>query len=301
MFNMYGPLDKKPVRKAILPAAGIGSRFLPQSKAMPKEMLPIVDKPIIQYVVEEAVAAGIEDIIIVTGYQKRSIEDHFDNMSHALRSNLEQSGKMDLLKETERISQMANFVYIRQKGGYGNGTPVLNARHLIGDEPFAVLWADQFTAAKTPRLKQCINVFNEYQSPVVSAVRLNNKEDSRRYGMFDVEATDEPYIYKMKGFIEKPEPEDAPSDLCADGGYVLTPDIFEELEKLEPGKSGEIWLADAIDKLSKRRQFYVREVEGGIYHDTGNKLEYVKTVVDYALKHNEIKDDFGKFLRDRII
>jgi len=290
----------KPVRKAVIAAAGFGTRFLPQTKALPKEMLPIVDKPIIQYVVEEAVAAGIEDIIIVTGYHKRSIEDHFDNMSSSLRSFLEQAGKSSLAENVDHISQMANFVYIRQKGGYGNGTPVLNARHLIGDEPFAVLWGDQFTSAKTPRLKQCIDVYEKYQAPVLSAVRLNNKEDSRRYGIFDVDEAEEPYVYKMKNFIEKPEPQDAPSDLCADGGYILTPDIFEELEELEPGQGGEIWLADAIDRLSKRRQFYVREVEGGTYRDTGNKLEYIKTVVDYALLHNEVKDDFEKFLRDKI-
>ena len=290
----------KPVRKAIIPAAGFGTRFLPQTKAMPKEMLPIVDKPIIQYVVEEAVAAGIEDIIIVTGYSKRSIEDHFDSVNSDLRANLKEAGKTELLDQIKNISELANFIYIRQKGNYGNGTPVLNARHLIGDEPFAVLWGDQFTWATVPRLKQCIEVYEKYGDPVLSAVRLKNKEDASRYGMFDVEPSSDPNTYKMKGLIEKPDPADAPSDLLADGGYILTPDIFEELEKLTPGKGNEIWLPDAIDRLSKRRQVYVREVQDGQYYDTGNKLDYLKTVVDFALMHDDIKDDFADFLRDKI-
>jgi len=287
----------QPVRKAVIAAAGFGTRFLPQTKAMPKEMLPIVDKPIIQYVVEEAVASGIEDIIIVTGYSKRSIEDHFDYISADLRANLKAAGKLELLEQTKKISELANFIYIRQKGPYGNGTPVLNARHLVGDEPFAVLWGDQFTWSTIPRLKQCIEVFERYNSPVLSAVRLSNKSDSVRYGMFDVEETGEAGTYKMKGFIEKPEPQDAPSDLLADGGYILTPDIFEELEKLTPGKGDEIWLADSIERLSKRRQFYVREVKDGTYYDTGNKLDYLKTVVDFGLMHKELKEDFKDYLK----
>lgn len=290
----------KTVRKAVIAAAGFGTRFLPQTKAMPKEMLPIVDKPIIQYVVEEAVASGIEDIIIVTGYHKRSIEDHFDYMSADLRANLKAAGKTDLLEQTKKISGLANFIYIRQKGPYGNGTPVLNARHLIGDEPFAVLWGDQFTWATVPRLKQCIEVYENFQSPVLSAVRLNKPDDSRRYGMFDVEDAGSQGTFKMKGFVEKPEPQDAPSDLLADGGYILTPDIFEELENLTPGKGNEIWLADAIERLSRRRQFYVREVQDGTYYDTGNKLEYLKTVVDFGLKHNDLKDDFREYLKGKV-
>jgi UTP--glucose-1-phosphate uridylyltransferase len=290
----------QPIKKAVIAAAGFGTRFLPQTKAMPKEMLPIVDKPIIQYVIEEAVASGIEDIIIVTGYHKRSIEDHFDYMSADLRANLKAAGKTDLLEETKKISELANFIYIRQKGPYGNGTPVLNARHLVGDEPFAVLWGDQFTWASVPRLKQCINVYEKHQGPVLSAVRLQNRNDSRRYGIFDVEPTDEVSTFKMRGFVEKPEPDEAPSDLLADGGYILTPDIFDELEKLGPGKDNEIWLADAIENLSKKRQLYVREVQDGTYYDTGNKLEYLKTVVDFGLMHDELKDEFTDYLRGRM-
>jgi UTP--glucose-1-phosphate uridylyltransferase len=288
------------VRKAVIAAAGFGTRFLPQTKAMPKEMLPIVDKPIIQYVVEEAVAAGITDIILVTGYSKRSIEDHFDYINADLRTNLKAAGKTELLEQTKKISELANFIYIRQKGPYGNGTPILNARHLVGDEPFAVLWGDQFTWANVPRLSQCIEVFEKYQSPVLSAVRLEDKANSVRYGMFDVEPTGEAMTFKMKALVEKPEPNDAPSDLLADGGYILTPDIFAELEKLTPGKGDEIWLADAIERLSQRRQFYVREVQNGKYYDTGNKLEYLKTVVDFGLMHEDLKDEFTQFLRDKM-
>ena len=284
----------------MIAAAGFGTRFLPQTKAMPKEMLPIVDKPIIQYVVEETVAAGIEDIIIVTGYSKRSIEDHFDWINADLRKNLKDAGKQDLLEQIKKISDLANFAYIRQKGPYGNGTPVLNARHLVGDEPFVVMWGDQFTWAKVPRIKQCIETYQKHGDPVLSAVRLKNKADSVRYGIFDVEPTNEKSTFKMKSLVEKPDPADAPSDLLADGGYVLTPDIFEELEKQTPGKGDEIWLADAIERLARRRQFYVREVEDGTYYDTGDKLEYMKTVVDFALMHDDIKDDFSKFLEKKV-
>jgi UTP--glucose-1-phosphate uridylyltransferase len=294
------PGERKKVRKAVIAAAGFGTRFLPQTKAMPKEMLPVVDKPIIQYVVEEAVASGIEDIIIVTGYTKRNIEDHFDYINADLRSNLKNAGKLELLEETKKISELANFVYIRQKGPYGNGTPILNAKHVIGDEPFAVLWGDQFTWAKKPRLAQCLEVFEKLQSPVLSAVRLSDKADSVRYGIFDVEAAPEEATFKMKSLVEKPEPQDAPSDLLSDGGYILTPDIFDELEQLTPGKGNEIWLADAIERLSKRRQIYVREVQDGAYYDTGNKLEYLKTVVDFGLMHEDLKEDFARFLRDKM-
>lgn len=280
------------IRKVVIPAAGFGTRFLPMTKAMPKEMLPVVDKPIIQYVVEEAVAAGVEDIIIVTGWHKRSIEDHFD-YPFELEKRLEEAGKHDQAEEVRRIAEMANFIYVRQKGPYGNGTPVLNVRHIVGDEPFAVLWGDQFTWAPVPRLKQCIEVFERHGDPVLSGVRLERKDDAARYGIFDVAPTDDSHTYHMKGFVEKPDPTEAPSDLLADGGYILTPDIFDELASLEPGKGNEIWLADAIDRLSKKRPFYVREVEGGTYYDTGNKLDYIKTNVDFALR----RDDLGPELR----
>lgn len=292
--------ERKKVRKAVIAAAGFGTRFLPQTKAMPKEMLPIVDKPIIQYVVEEAVASGIEDIILVTGYTKRSIEDHFDYINADLRANLRNSGKLELLEETKKISDLANFIYIRQKGPPGNGTAILNAKHVIGDEPFAVLWGDMITWSKNPRLKQCIEVYENHKAPVVSGARLEKKEDSRRYGVFDVEGTSDKYTYKMKNMIEKPEPEDAPSDLWADGCYVLTTEIFDELESLEPGKANEIWLADAIQRLAKKRDVYVRETDGGTAYDTSNSLDYLKIVVDFALMRDDIKDDFSKFLRGRI-
>lgn len=287
------------VRKAVIPAAGFGTRFLPATKSMPKEMLPIVDKPIIQYVVEELIASGITDVIIVTGYHKRSIEDHFDAPSRELIENLKMGGesKAPLIHEVERIADMANFYYLRQKGPYGNGTPVLNARHIIGDEPFAVLWGDQFTWAETPRLRQCLDTFEQTGNPVLSGVRLAKPEDASRYGIFDVEPTDAPHTFRMRGMVEKPNPAEAPSDLLADGCYVLTPDIFNELEALDPGKGGEIWLTDAIERLNAKRPFYIREVEGGRYYDTGNKLEYLKTNVEFALKRDDISEDFRAFLR----
>lgn len=288
------------VRKAVIPAAGFGTRFLPATKSMPKEMLPVVDKPIIQYVVEELVDSGITDIVIVTGYHKRSIEDHFDAPSRELIENLKLGGasKEPLIAATERIADMANFYYVRQKGPYGNGTPVLNAQHIIGDEPFAVLWGDQFTWAEVPRLKQCLTAFEQLNNPVLSAVRLTKREDASRYGIFDVEPTDEAHTFRMRGIVEKPEPSEAPSDLLADGCYVLTPDIFNELAALSPGKGDEIWLTDAIERLNAKRPFYVREVEGGRYYDTGNKLEYLKTNVEFALKRDDLNTDFRAFLED---
>ncbi|MGI6103527.1 MAG: UTP--glucose-1-phosphate uridylyltransferase [Patescibacteria group bacterium] len=286
------------VRKAVIPAAGFGTRFLPATKSMPKEMLPIVDKPIIQYVVEELVDSGITDVIIVTGYHKRSIEDHFDAPSRELIENLKLGGssKAPLIEATERIADMANFYYVRQKGPYGNGTPVLNARHIVGDEPFAVLWGDQFTWAETPRLKQCLSTFEQTGNPVLSGVRLARPEDASRYGIFDVEPTNDPHTFHMRGIVEKPEPAEAPSDLLADGCYVLTPDIFDELAALNPGKGGEIWLTDAIEHLREKRPFSVREIAGGQYFDTGNKLEYLKTNVEFALRRDDLGPDFRAFL-----
>ncbi|MBI2589427.1 UTP--glucose-1-phosphate uridylyltransferase [Candidatus Berkelbacteria bacterium] len=283
------------VRKAVIPAAGFGTRFLPATKAMPKEMLPVVDKPVIQYVVEEAVASGIEDIIIVTGWHKRSIEDHFD-YPFELEKRLEAAEKQSQIEEVRRIAEMANFVYIRQKGPYGNGTPVLNARHVIGDEPFAVLWGDQFTWAETPRLKQCLETFQEFGEPVLSGVKLAREEDASRYGIFDITPTRTPHTSILNRLVEKPLPNEAPSDLLADGCYVLTPDIFTELEHTRPGHGNEIFLANAIDALSKKRKAYVREIAGGRYYDTGNKLEYLKTVVEFALKREDLKAEFREFL-----
>ncbi len=282
------------ITKAVIPAAGFGTRFLPQTKALPKEMLPIVDKPIIQYVVEEAVAAGIKDIVIVTGWHKRAIEDHFD-YPFELEERLKTWGKLDLLEEVRRIADMANFIYVRQKGHYGNGTPVLSARQVIGDQPFLVLWGDEFIYSKPPRAKQCIEVFEKYGDPVISAVKVP-KKDVGRYGIADVKHIEE-NVYQIFNLVEKPKVEDTPSTLAAHGCYVLTPDIFEELEKLTPGKGNEIWLTDAIKNLMKKRPVYACEIKDGKYFDTGNKLEYLKAVVEFALDHKDLNGEFRSYLK----
>ena len=293
-------MSQQRVTKAIIPAAGFGTRFLPQTKAMPKEMLPIVDKPIIQYVVEECVASGITDIIIVTGYHKRTIEDHFDAPSSDLIANLQAGGpsKQPYLDEVRRISEMANFIYIRQKGGYGNATPVKNAQNIIGDEPFAVLWGDEFIYSDVkPRLAQCLEVFEEFGDPVISGIRIDKKEDLSRYGIADLEPV-RGRISKIKKIVEKPNPEEAPSNIATHGCYVLTPDIFDILNEQKPGTGGEYYLPEAIDELRARgRDIYCCEIEGGKYYDTGNKIEYMKTVVDFALKHPEINGEFREYLK----
>jgi UTP--glucose-1-phosphate uridylyltransferase len=282
------------IRKAVIPAAGFGTRFLPQTKAMPKEMLPIVDKPVIQYVVEELVASGITDIVIVTGWHKRAIEDHFD-YPFELINLLETQKKHELLEEVKRTASLANFIYIRQKGAYGNGTPVLCAKQVVGNEPFIVLWGDEFIYAKPPRALQCIQVFEKYGDPVISAVRVP-KEDVSRYGI--VEAVNvENDIWQIKKLVEKPSVDEAPSNLAAHGCYVLTPDIFPILESLKPGKGGEIWLTDAIRLLMKKRPIYACEIKGGRYYDTGNKVEYLKTVVEFALEHKDLNGEFRQYLK----
>ncbi len=288
----------KKIRKAVIPAAGFGTRFLPQTKAMPKEMLPIVDKPVIQYVAEEAVASGIEDIVIVTGALKRAIEDHFDSPNTDLIKNLEAGGKHKLMEETKRISEMANFIYVRQKGPYGNGTPVLAAEPIIEDEPFAVLWGDEFIFAERPRLSQMIKVHEKYGGIVISGVRIEKKEDLKRYGIADLEPV-EGNVYKIKAIVEKPDPDNAPSNIATHGAYILPPEIFGALRNVKPGQGGEIWLVDAINLLRDQGvPVYAVEIENARYYDTGNKLEYMKTVVDMALRHPDINGEFRKYLKD---
>jgi len=287
----------KPITKVVIPAAGFGTRFLPQTKAMPKEMLPIVDKPVIQYVVEEAVASGIKDIVIVTGANKRAIEDHFDAPDEDLTKNLIQGEKHKLLQEVEKISKMANFIYIRQKGPYGNGTPVLSADPIIEDEPFAVLWGDEFIHSDPPRLAQMIKVHEKLGGIVISGVKIDKREDLKRYGIADLDHV-EGNIYKIKEIIEKPDPDTAPSNIATHGGYILPPDIFNALRSIKPGKGGEIWLVDAINFLKKQGvPVYTVVIENGKYYDTGNKLEYMKTVVELALKHPDINGEFKSFIK----
>ncbi len=288
----------KKITKAVIPAAGFGTRFLPQTKAMPKEMLPIVDKPVIQYVVEEVVNSGINDIVIVTGSNKRAIEDHFDAPDEDLTKNLLQGNKQALLEQVQKISDMANFIYVRQKGPYGNGTPVLAAEPTIDNEPFAVLWGDEFIYAQPPRLKQMIEVYEKYGGIVISGVKIEKKEDLKRYGIARLEPV-EGNVSKIVEIVEKPEPEQAPSNIATHGAYILPPEIFDALRRQAPGKGGEIWLTDAINHLKADGvPVYAVEVEHGKYYDTGNKLEYMKTAVELALQHAEIKDEFRAFLKE---
>ena len=283
------------IRKAVIPAAGFGTRFLPQTKAMPKEMLPIVDKPVIQYVVEEIVNSGISDIVMITGWHKRSIEDHFD-YPFELEKRLEEAGKEKELAEVRRIADMANFIYIRQKGPYGNATPVYCARNVIGNEPFAVLWGDEFIHANPPRLKQMIDVFEEFGKPVISGVRIKEKSDLSRYGIAKVKPVHD-NVYEVIDIIEKPDPDRAPSNLAAHGAYILPPEIFPIIENLKPGRGGELWLPEAIEQLLKIEKVYVCEIQNAKYYDTGNKFEYLKTVIEFALQHPDLNGDLKKYLK----
>ena len=286
------------IKKAVIPAAGFGTRFLPQTKAMPKEMLPVVDKPVIQYVVEEAVEAGIEDIVIVTGALKRAIEDHFDVMNQDLVKNLMDGGKEAMLKETEKIANLANFIYVRQKGPYGNGTPVLAAESIIENEPFAVLWGDEFIYSKPARLAQMTKVYEKYGGIVISGVKIEKREDLKRYGIADIEPV-EGNVFKIKNIVEKPNPDDAPSNMATHGAYILPPEIFGALRNVQPGKGGEIWLIDAINLLRDQGvPVYGVEIEDGKYYDTGSKLEYMKTVVEFALQHPALNGEFKQFLKN---
>jgi UTP--glucose-1-phosphate uridylyltransferase len=283
------------IRKAIIPAAGFGTRFLPATKAMPKEMLPIVDKPIIQYVVEEAVASGIEDIVIVTGWHKRSIEDHFD-YPFELEKRLLESGKEEQAEQVRKIAEMANFIYVRQKGPYGNGTPILNARRVIGDEPFAILWGDEFIYSTPPRLKQMVDAWEKYGKANISAVRVP-EQDASKYGIADVSDV-EPGIFKINKIVEKPDAKHAPSNLAAHGAYIMPPRLFDILEETKTGKDGELWLVDAITQLAKEQDVYAVEIQNGKYYDTGNKLEYLKAVVEFGLRHEELSKDFSEYLQN---
>lgn len=283
------------IRKVVIPAAGFGTRFLPQTKAMPKEMLPIVDKPVIQYVVEEAVASGIEDIIIVTGWHKRTIEDHFD-YPFELISRLADAGKDEQIEEVKRVAEMANFIYVRQKGPLGNATPVLSARHVVGNEPFAVMWGDEFIHSTPPRLAQMIAVFEKYGHPVISGIKIENKEDLIRYGIAKLKHIED-NVSQILRIYEKPDPKEAPSNIATHGAYILPPEIFPILEKLKPGKSGEMWLVDAIDELIEMMSIYTVEIKNGKYYDTGDKLEYLKTVVEFSLQHPDINVEFRRFLK----
>ncbi len=292
----------KKIRKAVIPAAGFGTRFLPQTKAMPKEMLPIVDKPVIQYVVEELVDAGITDIILVTGYHKRTIEDHFDAANLDLIENLRAGGekKRPLLEQVEKISKMANFVYVRQKGPYGNGTPLINVRHLIGNEPFIYTFSDDFIIASPSRFKQMIEIYERYGSSVMGSIKVKSDEDYKRYGFAGGKMIEDGII-DVDTLIEKPGKDSAPSDLATVSGFIFTPDIFDYLDQVleNLAEGAEFYYNDALKLMLKDgKRILAAEIKGGKYYDTGNKLEYMKTSVELALKHPDINGEFRKFLKD---
>ncbi len=281
------------VRKAVFPAAGLGTRFLPVTKASPKEMLPLVDKPLIQYVVEEAVASGIESIIIVTGRGKASIEDHFD-VSFELEQLLEARGKPNLLKEMRAISDIARISYVRQREALGLGHAVLQARDCVGDEPFAVMLSDDIIDSEIPGLKQLLNVYERFEAPVIATMEVQGEAISR-FGALDVEEVEEG-IYKIKDMVEKPPLSEAPSNLAIIGRYVLTPDVFDEIDKTTPGAVGEIQITDAMRSLLKKRPFYAVRFRG-TRHDAGDKLGFLIATVEFALKRPDLAAEFKEYLR----
>jgi len=286
------------IRKVVITAAGWGTRFLPATKAIPKEMLPIIDRPVIQYVVEEAVASGLRDIVIITGWQKRAIEDHFDRCFE-LEKHLESQGKKEELEQIKKIAQLANFIYIRQKGEYyGNAVPILAAEPVIDNEPFLYTWGDEFILAKPPRFFQMLEAYKKQKGVIISGVRVETDEQLRRYGIADIEPV-EKNIFRIKKIVEKPSPDEAPSNLATHGAYILPPEIFEIIKNLKPGKSGEIWLVDAINELIERGYpVYACEIENAKYYDTGNKLEYLKTAVEFALRNPVLSNQFKEYLRN---
>jgi UTP--glucose-1-phosphate uridylyltransferase len=286
----------KKVRKAVFPAAGLGTRFLPATKAIPKEMLPLVDKPIIQYGVEEALAAGCDQIIVITGRGKSAIEDHFD-ISYELESELEERGKTELLQQVRKISEMINVAYVRQKKAMGLGHAVLMARELVGDEPFGVILPDDIIDAQVPCLKQMIDVYNETGSSVLATMEIEGSAISA-YGVLDATPTGKHggRLHEAKNMVEKPKLEDAPSNLAIIGRYVLTPKIFEMLEATEPGKGGELQLTDGIKQLLKHEKVYGYTFEGK-RHDAGDKLGMLKATVEFGLKREDLGQDFRNYLK----
>lgn len=281
------------IRKAVIPAAGYGTRFLPVTKASPKEMLPIVDKPVVQYVVEEAVAAGIEEVIFITSSNKRTLEDHFD-YNFELEEKLKGSGKAHLYDEIRRISDMARFVYIRQKEARGNGHAVLMAKDLIGDEPFLVLWGDEFVSCDPSRSAQLVEAFHKTGSSVIAAFETADAADTKKYGYVDGEQEND--LVRVRQLIEKPGPDKAPSNLAVVGGYVFNPTIFPVLESL-PERHGEKWLADAVHQLAQTEPVFARVLENATYYDSGSKFGFIKANIDYGLKHPETKEPLLEYLR----
>ncbi|MDK9859156.1 UTP--glucose-1-phosphate uridylyltransferase GalU [Staphylococcus equorum] len=284
----------KKIKKAIIPAAGLGTRFLPATKAMPKEMLPILDKPTIQYIVEEAARAGIEDIIIVTGKHKRAIEDHFDNQKE-LEMILQDKGKTDLLEKVKYSTELANIFYVRQKEQKGLGHAIYSARQFIGDEPFAVLLGDDIVESDNPAIKQLIDAYEETGKSVIGVQEVE-EDQTHRYGIIDpLEKSGRKY--EVKEFVEKPKQGTAPSNLAIMGRYVLTADIFDYLKTQSKGAGGEIQLTDAIERLNKHDQVYAYDFEGDRF-DVGEKLGFVKTTIEFALKDESMHEELTRFIKN---
>ncbi|CAC8275396.1 UTP--glucose-1-phosphate uridylyltransferase [Staphylococcus aureus] len=283
----------KKIKKAIIPAAGLGTRFLPATKAMPKEMLPILDKPTIQYIVEEAARAGIEDIIIVTGRHKRAIEDHFDSQKE-LEMVLKEKGKSELLEKVQYSTELANIFYVRQKEQKGLGHAISSARQFIGNEPFAVLLGDDIVESEVPAVKQLIDVYEETGHSVIGVQEVP-EADTHRYGIIDL-LTKNGRQYEVKKFVEKPAQGTAPSNLAIMGRYVLTPEIFDYLKTQKEGAGNEIQLTDAIERMNNDNQVYAYDFEGERY-DVGEKLGFVKTTIEYALKDDSMREELTRFIK----
>ncbi len=285
------------VRKAVIPAAGLGTRFLPASKAVPKEMLPIVDKPVIQYIVESAVASGIEEVVIITASSKRAIEDHFDRLFE-LEYRLEASGKHDLLEEARRPAEMARFVMVRQGSPLGNGHAVLLAKEVVGDEPFAMLWGDDIVVGTPPFVQQLVEAHERTGGSVVGVMAVP-PEEAVKYGVVEVAERLDDRLVRCSRIVEKPPLDQIPSNLAAVAGYVLTPDIFEYLEQTGVGQGGEIWLADGVQKIAAKGNLYALEFSGRRY-DAGNKLEYLQATVDLALDRPDLGPALRTYLEEKL-
>ncbi len=283
----------KLITKAVFPAAGLGTRFLPATKASPKEMMPLVDKPLIQYVVEEAVSSGIEEIVLITGRGKRAIEDHFD-VAFELEEDLKAKGKHKLLSEVQRIANLVTFCYIRQKKALGLGHAVLMAKRVVGDEPFAVLLGDDIIDADIPALKQMMEVYQRHPATILAIQRVPRAQ-TQQYGVIDAKKIEDG-VYLVKDLVEKPSPVDAPSNLAIIGRYILTPGIFGALERTRPGKGGEIQLTDGLRLLMQKEPIYAYEFDG-VRHDAGDKLGFLKATVEFGLKNHEFGDEFRTYLK----
>ncbi|WP_204190445.1 UTP--glucose-1-phosphate uridylyltransferase GalU [Mammaliicoccus sciuri] len=286
-------MDNNKIKKAIIPAAGLGTRFLPATKAMPKEMLPILDKPTIQYIVEEAARAGIEDIIIVTGKHKRAIEDHFD-IQKELETTLYEKGKLELLDRVQYSTELANIFYVRQKEQKGLGHAIYTAKQFIGNEPFAVLLGDDIVESDNPAIKQLMEQYESTGKSVIG-VQTVPETETHRYGIIEPKSQDE-RLYEVNRFVEKPEQGTAPSNLAIMGRYVLSPRIFDYLETQTEGSGGEIQLTDAIELLNKDDKVYAYDFEGQRY-DVGEKIGFVKTTIEYALKDQKMRDEIIRYLQ----